>query len=181
MTPRDDSGPDNLVNALHSKRLNFKPIDSIHAAKLYEALHHPSVHQFIDSKDFLTLQSVIDFIHRVGRGPKENSNDDWINIVCFLNDEVIGLIQATIHGTWAEVAFLFSPTFQGKGYASEAVTWMIDHIRATRSIREFWASTVPENERSIALLLRTGFLESKSLDREPLSYAPGDLVFERHR
>ena len=168
------------MNVFHSERLKFEPIDSIHASKLYVALHHSSVHQFIDSKDFLTLQSVIDFIERVSRGPQKNSSDEWLNVVCFLGDEVIGLVQATVHNDWAEVAFLFDPTFQGKGYATEAVTWMIDHLGDTRNIREFWATTVPENERSIALLIRAGFLESEFLEREVLSYDPGDLVFKRH-
>lgn len=166
--------------AFHSKRLKYEPITRIHAAKLYEALRHPSVHQFIHSKDFSTLESVTDFIDRVGRGPKEDLNGEWINIVCFLNDEVIGLIQATLHGMWTEVAFLFSPTFQGKGYATEAVTWLIDYLHDDRKMTEFWATTVPENKRSIALLLRMGFLESEVLEREIFSFDPGDLIFKRH-
>ena len=168
-----------LMNEFGSKLLTFEHIAQIHAAKLYEALRDPSVHQFINSKDFLTQRSVFDFIARVTQGPERDSGDRWLNVACFLGDEVIGLVQATVHGDWAEIAFLFDPTFQGKGYATEAVSWMIDHLRDTPNIREFWATTVPRNERAIALLIRTGFLESKILERALLSYDPGDLIYKR--
>jgi len=163
-----------------TEQLTFEPIAHIHAAKLYVALGHPSVHQFINSKDFLTPRAVIDFIDRVSFGPQKDSSDEWLNVVCLLEEKVIGLVQATSHGDWAEIAYLFDPTFQGKGYATEAVTWLIDHLHETRNIREFWATTVPENKRSIALLMRTGFLESDVSEREILSYDPGDIVFKRH-
>ncbi len=162
-----------------TEQLTYQPLAQLHAAKLYEALGHPSVHHFIDAKDFLTQISVAEFIDRVNRGPQKDSRDTWLNVVCFLGDDLIGLVQATLHGDWAEIAFLFSPNFQGRGYATEAVTWLIDHIHDTRDISEFWATTVPENKRSIALLMRTGFLEVEVLEREVLSYDPGDLVFKR--
>ena len=167
------------MREFRSKRLTFEIIAQLHGAKLYEALGHPDVHQFIDSKDFLSLQSISDFINRVSRGPQMDSSDEWLNVVCFLEHKVIGLVQATLHGDWAEIAFLFSPTFQGKGYATEAVTWLINFLHEDRKIAEFWATTVPENRRSIALLMRTGFLEGEVSEREILSYDAGDLVYKR--
>ncbi len=164
---------------LKSKRLIFEPLARTHASRLYEALSHPSVHQYIDATSYSSEAAITNFIERVLRGPDAESTDEWINIVCLLGDALIGQIQATVHNDWAEIAFLFDPTFQGKGYATEAATWLIDHLHETRNISEFWATTVQENKRSIALLMRTGFLENEVLERDVLSYDPGDLVFKR--
>ena len=165
---------------LRSARLTFEPLAIAHASRLYDALNHPSVHQYIDATSYRSEAAITNFIERVNRGPDGESTDEWINIVCLLDDSLIGQVQATVHSEWAEIAFLFDPTFQGKGYASEAVAWLIDHLHDTRGIREFWATTVPENRRSIVLLNRTGFFEREALEREVLSYDPSDLVFRRN-
>lgn len=165
---------------LRSERLIFEPLSRVHASSLYNALNHPSVHQYIDATSYRSEAALTNFIERVNRGPEGESTDEWINVVALLGGALIGQIQATVHNDWAEIAFLFDPTFQGNGYATEAVKWLIDHLGETRNIREFWATTVPENERSIALLERTQFVESEVRQREMLSYDPGDLVFKRH-
>ena len=164
---------------MSSERLVFEPISKNHATKLYEALGHPSVHEFIDSEDFQSLETITRFIERVGRGPQQPSTDKWLNVVCLLDERLIGLLQATIHGDWAEIAYLFDPRFQGEGYASEGVQWLLTSLRETEGVKEFWATTTPMNVRSISLLNRMGFSEVKTWQKVIASYDPGDSVFQR--
>jgi len=178
MTYTGGKEPEDFVNTFRSKQLKFEPVVLAHAEKLFAALGDSRVHQYIDSKDFLSLQSVADFINRVSNGPQEKSNDEWLNLVCFLDDEVIGLIQATLHRDWVEIAYLFSPSFQGKGLAAESVEWLIAHVKTRYGIGEFWATTSVDNVRSIALLKRTGFIEVQTWQRDISSYDPGDAVFQ---
>lgn len=175
----DSESERELVREFSSERLVFEPISISHATKLNETLRHPSVHEFIDAGDFESLEAITKFIERVGNGPQKPSDEKWRNYVCFLNDELVGLLQATLHGDWAEIAYLFSPHFQGKGYASESVQWLLGYLGKAENIKEFWATTVPENLRSVALLHRIGFIEVHTWDREINSYDPGDKVFKR--
>ena len=74
------------MNEFGSKLLTLEHIAHIHTAKLYEALRDPSVHQFINAKDFLTQYSVINFIARVTRGLEKDLSDWWLNVAYFSGD-----------------------------------------------------------------------------------------------
>lgn len=101
--------------------LIFEPLSRVHASSLYNALNHPSVHQYIDATSYRSEAALMNFIERVNRGPEGESTDEWINVVALLGGALIGQIQTTVHNDWAEIAFLFDPTFQGNGYATETV------------------------------------------------------------
>lgn len=167
-----------MANKFSSKRLNFQPVNQTHVSDLFAALGHSSVHEFINSEDFQNKNSIEQFIERVTQGPKD-SNDRWLNFVCYLQEEVIGLVQATVHGSWAEIAYLFNPSFQGKGFATESVLWLVAQLHKEFEIDELWATTTPKNIRSVALLRRAKFTEVQIWERDISSYDNGDLVFRR--
>ena len=59
-------------------------------------------------------------------------------------------------GRQAEVGFTLSREHQGKGYASEAVSRLLDYAFGDLGLHRVVAITDRENERSFALLERVG-------------------------
>jgi RimJ/RimL family protein N-acetyltransferase len=89
-------------------------------------------------------------------------------------------LEATVHDGIAEVAFLFGPAHWGKGHATAGLLWLHAHLAAEHGAPVLWATTVPANAASRALLERCGYAP-----RDPASapllytYDEGDLVFSR--
>ena len=90
---------------------------------------------------------------------------------------MLGRLEATLHDSIAEVAFLFGPNYWGKGYASEALEWLHAEIQGSYGIANFWATTVPENSRCQALLHRSGYKQVLAGTPSLYSFEKGDLVF----
>lgn len=113
-------------------------------------------------------------------GPSSaESTELWLNFLVReqATSHILGRLEATLHDSIAEVAFLFDPKHWGKGFASEALTWLHTHVRDTYGIVDFWATTVPANARCRELLLRTGYQPIKAGAPVLYSYDEGDLVF----
>ncbi len=71
---------------------------------------------------------------------------------------LIGDVGVNLHDNvlQADIGFTFSPTYQGRGYASEAVSRIVDHLFA-RGLRRISAECDARNTRSARLLERVGF------------------------
>jgi RimJ/RimL family protein N-acetyltransferase len=77
--------------------------------------------------------------------------------------EVIGYLN--FHGGpsesgQVEIGYTLMPSARGQGYAIEAVRAMFDWARQVHGIRRFRASVAPDNERSINLITKLGFVHT---------------------
>jgi RimJ/RimL family protein N-acetyltransferase len=59
-----------------------------------------------------------------------------------------------------EVGYTVFPPFRGRGYATEAVVALIEWARGSRSIRAFVASVAPDNDPSLAIVRKLGFVQT---------------------
>ncbi|MBK6735700.1 MAG: GNAT family N-acetyltransferase [bacterium] len=55
-----------------------------------------------------------------------------------------------------EIGFTLAPAYQGRGYATEAVSGLIGHLLGPLAKHRVFASADPRNARSLALLERVG-------------------------
>jgi RimJ/RimL family protein N-acetyltransferase len=104
----------------------------------------------------------------------------WLNFSVrrAADEALLGFLQATVHHDLAEVAFLFGSRHWGQGYATEGLLWLGPNLLAREDCRALWATTVPANSRSRALLLRCGYKEATA-ERPCMleTYDDGDLVY----
>jgi RimJ/RimL family protein N-acetyltransferase len=89
-----------------------------------------------------------------------NIPNTWLQVAVCLNEEqMIGDIG--IHfmedGYQVEIGYTLSPEYQGKGYALEAVTAVINYAFTDLKKHRITASVDPDNLKSIKLLERIGF------------------------
>jgi RimJ/RimL family protein N-acetyltransferase len=170
--------------AWSTRRLKLSPLDSSDAPGLFAALNHPEVGQFIGGPAVTTLEALHARIQQLNAGPPPGSTEqEWLNFTVRStegDDRIIGQIQATVHAGWAEVAWVLGPEFWGKGYGTEAATWLVAHLDTAHGVIEVWATVDPANLRSIGLLRALGFVQQASpYRRVPESFVDGDLVFAR--
>ena len=162
-------------------RLQIEPMGLHHSTPLFHALDYESIYEFIPNQRPTDADEVTARINRVLAGPSVESDEIWLNFVVLLDGEIIGRLEATLVNSWVEIAYLFDPTFSGQGYATGGTLWLIDHIFQNHPVADIWATTDPNNLKSIQLLLRCGF-KSESLPEHGIrSYDPGDAVFRLRR
>lgn len=164
-----------------SPRLLIEPLRAEHLPALATQLCQPAVYEHIGGVP--TLEDFILDRERAIRGPGEAArNERWLNFLVRerTSSQMLGRLEATLHNSIAEVAFLFGPSFWGKGFAFEALDWLHTEIQNSHAIKTFWATTVPANTRCQALLLRAGYKQVHSGAPVLCSFEQGDLVFHMH-
>lgn len=166
-----------------TSRLGIAPLALADASELVAALDHPEVGTYIGGPDVTTVAALRTRIGHLLAGPQGPGRAEiWLNYVVRLraDSQVIGRLEATVHGQWAEVAWVFGRSFWGYGYATEGARWLVDHLEREHDVAELWATVDPRNQRSIALLNRLDFASQPTPARRDLgSFDEGDLVFAR--
>lgn len=161
-----------------NSRLHIEPLRAEHLTELATQLRLPEVYQHIGE-----LPSLADFIldrEIALQGPSTDaSSERWLDYLVRdrKSNQMLGRLEATLHDSLAEIAFMFSPRYWGKGYASEALAWLHVQLRETYGIRSVWATTVAQNTRCLHLLQRAGYQQVRSKFPVLYSYDEGDLVF----
>lgn len=79
---------------------------------------------------------------------------EWTTLAVELDGELIGDVVAHVdeRGRVAEIGYTFRPEFQGKGYASEAASAMVDHLLERFPIHRIEASLDKDNVASMRVL-----------------------------
>jgi RimJ/RimL family protein N-acetyltransferase len=104
-----------------------------------------------------------------GAATRMAAEHDYLQPVIQLGDRVIGdmyLTIASVENRGAEIGWTLHPDFQGKGYASEAATAMLDLAFGELGMHRVRAELDPRNTASIALCRRLGMREEAHLVRD---------------
>jgi RimJ/RimL family protein N-acetyltransferase len=116
-------------------RLTLEPLTRAHAAELFEGLNDPHLHGFIGGSP-LPLPALVDRYTRLEARRSSDGGQLWGNWV--LRDRATGAAVGTLQATLpaggpesgpAEVAWVLARTAQGHGYAREAATSLVGHLR----------------------------------------------------
>ena len=167
-----------------SNRLVYEPLGVEHVLPLYDSLADARVYEHIGGITPTTEALALEFARRAAGPPPNRPDERWVNLAVALATAApttvyIGRLEATLYDTWGEVAYLFGPTYWGRGYATEAMTWF-HNMLASLDIQELCAAVAPSDVRSLALLRRLGYREIPAgNDRVLGSCGPGDICLRR--
>lgn len=166
----------------HTSRLSITPLAQSDASELFAVLDHPDVGTYLGGPDVQSLPWLEERIARLLRGP-DDPTVTWLNFVVRLRADpsvMIGRLEATTHGDWAEVAWVLGPQFWGQRYGSEGAEWLLGHLARAHGIGECWATAHPDNAASLALMRGRGFVQQVApWARQVESYDEGDVVMAR--
>ncbi len=142
-----------------TRRLRIEPLKAEHAEALQALTDDPAITgpiHFLSSP--FTLSDAEALI---------GTNDDH-NCGVWQDGKLIGVVGAHAHrddGT--EIGYWIGTRFQGQGYATEAVSSVIDHLRRTHPERRITAECRPGNLASWRLLHKLGFLPTGGQGKRP--------------
>jgi RimJ/RimL family protein N-acetyltransferase len=145
---------------LLTPRLRLEPLEPRHASALFEGLRSERLYEHIAAAPPASVEALRERYTRLARRLSPDGTERWLNwaIFCLLDQRYIGYVQATVtqSGT-ATIAYVLFADAWGTGYASEAVSRMIEHLIDAHRVLELRATVDVRNRRSIALLERLGF------------------------
>ena len=168
------------MDLIRTKRLSIEPLTIAHAAELVELLDPRVTAHFAPEEKPKTLDDLRQcFAELVGGHQQKRDGKLFLNFAVRLSSSgsCIGRLEAFVQDEDAEIAFLFVPSAWGKGYASEAVSWLRQHLAEAFGVQRVWACITPSNTRSSVLCSRLGFGPAAQGTWPALaSYDEGDLV-----
>lgn len=92
----------------------------------------------------------------------DSDNDEWLNLLICLDEEPIGVVELNdIRYQRGELVCWLIPEYQGNGYATEALSLLIDHAFDVLGVHRVYGRTLGFNEGSQALLDRLGFTKEE--------------------
>ena len=163
------------------QRLCYEPLAVEHAQDLFPMYADPAIYEYISDRPAAAVADVAARICRLAGGPPaDRARELWWNFVVRRTDSgvAIGLMDVTLVDDRAEVGYVFGSAHWGRGYATEAVEWLHQHLRERSTAATFWATVLPGNARSIRLLQRLGYAPASEWPALG-SYHAGDLVYTR--
>lgn len=166
---------------LTTARLLLRPLQSADAEALAGYRSDPDVARYQSWLTPYTVQDALSLIDDLGSA--DPSAPGWFQygIVLLENDALIGDLGVNLadNRRQAEIGFTLAAEQQGKGYGTEAVGRMLDHLFDDRGLHKVSAECDARNPASAALLERVGFQQEGRLREH--TYVKGewttDLLF----
>jgi [ribosomal protein S5]-alanine N-acetyltransferase len=142
-----------------------------HATELFEVLRDQRLYEFLDEDPPASVHELELKLARSESRLSPDGKEHWLNwVVRAESGAIAGYVQATVEETKeTNVAYVFSPTYQGQGIASAAVRKMLEIVASQYGPSRFFIITEAQNQRSLRLAHRLGF-----------SPAPQDVSARRH-
>lgn len=152
-----------------------------HAAELYKVLRDPGLYLFLDE---VPPQSVGELAKKLARSELRRSpdgNEHWLNWVVRAEcGAMAGYVQATVEeNKETNVAYVFSPKFQGQGIASAAVRQMLEILVSQYQASMFFIVAEAANMPSLQLAQRLGFTQAPSEVSAKRKCGPSEVLFWR--
>lgn len=146
------------MRTLVTARLVLEPQMTAHAEPMYALLQDPAIYRY-ENEPPQSVDWLRERFRRLESRTSADGSEQWLNWVVRLRDsELIGYVQATVcEASPVATAYVFASPWWGRGYASEAVSAMMEELAANYGARAFSAVLKRDNLRSIRLLQRLGF------------------------
>ena len=135
-------------------RVRLEPLTVEHAAAMVTVLADPGLYEFTGGMP-PTLDELTARYTRQSAGRSPDGSEQWLNWVVRVGEEPVGYVQATVTGPSAEIAWVISPSHQGRGLASEAAGLMVDRLAAS-GVTELVAHIHPDHAASGRVAERLG-------------------------
>ena len=151
-----------------SVRLQMKPVKKSFAKQVWPILNDSRLYTYLpeDPPTLDTLERRFAFWEP---GMSPDQSEYWLNWMIQAKDtqQVFGTIQAGIHreSKVATIAYILGSDFQKKGYATEAVSSLIDFLKKEYQVNQVKAWIDTRNIPSIRLVERLGLTRIELIEK----------------
>ena len=144
-----------------TERLEIAPLTAADAPRLFESLRSHELYRYVPDTPPVSVEALAERYAALAAGAPPGSDERWYNWVASLRADgtPVGTLQATVRPATraASIAYVLLPGSWGRGYATEGVGRMLEHLAAIGEAERFVAEIDARNERSIAVVERLGF------------------------
>ena len=159
-----------MKDSFNTQRLYIRPITTNDAPFILELMNTPKWIQFIGDRNVRTVEDAEAYITEKAL-PQITVHGYGNNVIIRKSDNVKLGTCGVYHRESIEIpdiGFAFLPTNEGKGYAFEATSKLVEIMKDNYGLTELSAYTLEENLSSRKLLERLGF-ELKGIGTLPTS------------
>ena len=144
--------------ALHSERLDLVKISPEHAADMYEYASDPDVTKYLTWSCHSSLKETERYIKLLQKKYAAGVFNDW-GLVLRENGRFIGTCGYTsfdYENKGAEIGYVVSKAFWGRGLAAEAAKLVIEFARDNFGITSVCAKCIQGNDSSMRVMQKLG-------------------------
>jgi RimJ/RimL family protein N-acetyltransferase len=144
-----------VTEVVNTERLDLLPLRVEDAEEMAAVLADPALHTFIGGNPD-TPEDLRSRYRRMVAGSPDRAVA-WHNWVIRLREEarLTGTVQATVHGTTAEIAWVVGTSWQGRGIATEAARGLVAWLSG-QPVRTVVAHIHPDHHASAAVAAACG-------------------------
>ncbi len=145
-------------------RLLLRSLTLADAPFIFELVNTPGWIKFIGERNVHTLKDAEQYIHKILGNP-----DVHYRVVTLQDDQTAVGIITLIKRNYLEhhdIGFAFLPAYARQGYAFEAASAVLTDLLTSSQYSTILATTLNENNTSIQLLKKLGFIFSKEIINE---------------
>jgi RimJ/RimL family protein N-acetyltransferase len=143
------------------KRLTLTPVAGHHAEDLYPILAEPALYHFTGGQPPENMESVQNWFSALETRKSPDGTQEWLTWIVHLKtlDTPVGYVQATVTGAEAEIAWLIGTTWQGQGYAKEAVAMLVSSLKELE-VKRLTAHIHPDHRASQSVATSVGLVRT---------------------
>lgn len=142
--------------------LSIRPLQVSDAPEMSRVLSDPELYTFTGGAPPSEAELARQYEAQT-LGRSQDGSELWLNWIVTLGDDAVGYVQATVPTTQgpAEIAWVIGTPWQGRGFATSAVTLMLQELRA-RGVTDIIAHIHPGHVASQRVAAHVGMEETDS-------------------
>ncbi|WP_406453278.1 GNAT family N-acetyltransferase [Streptomyces sp. NBC_00876] len=143
-------------------RLDALPLRVAYADEMSAVLADPALHTYTGGAPETADELRARYVRQTAGSP--DPGELWWNWVLGVRgeDRLAGYVQASVDtaGAQAEIAWVIGAEWQGRGYAKEAATGLVAHLRDGGAVRTVIAHIHPDHAASAAVAAAAGLVRT---------------------
>jgi RimJ/RimL family protein N-acetyltransferase len=134
---------------MEGKHVNIRPLSQKDLDWFTDWNNNPEYKGHFEPHEFFTQEEI-------ERWYNSEKDDEWW-VIEDKKGNPMGQLVTGPQGDCYRLGYILHPNFRSKGYTTEAVKLLIDHLFNTKDIIRIQAECSPENKASIRVLEKAGF------------------------
>jgi RimJ/RimL family protein N-acetyltransferase len=168
------------MRVIEAGNLRLEPQTAQHAAEMFAVLSDPAIYEH-ENEPPASVEWLRERFSKLETRTSSDGREHWLNwVIRIPSSELIGYVQATVYpGGRANVAYVLSSAYWGRGHACRATGAMIAELVSHYGVCDVFAVLKESNVRSVRLLERLGFAPVPREQFDSQRVEPDELLFCR--
>jgi RimJ/RimL family protein N-acetyltransferase len=164
----------NPPDVIATRRLLLRRPKSADAVAKYEYGRDPEVARYMDWVPHASLADAVAFVEDAASRWDSGEEYSWV-ITVRPDNRAIGSVACHVRGHAAELGYVLSRDYWGRGYATEAAEAVLEWAATLEGVFRIWATCDIENAASVRVLEKIGMSREGVLRRWAIrpNLAPG--------